>query len=118
ENQEELLLKLEPNALEKKEHKQDLFGFLKINPEEKVISAFPPGPEKYPHIGHAKALILNYMLAKQHNGKFILRFEDTNPTLVKEEFYKIMQEDFKWLGVTWDELTYASDYMDLYYKHC
>jgi len=101
---------------EKKE--RDIFAFFGIKEGEKVTSAFPPGPEKYPHIGHAKSIILNYMLAKQHNGKFILRFEDTNPTLVKKIFYDIMQENFKWLGVEWDELQYASDNMDLFYKMC
>jgi glutamyl-tRNA synthetase len=115
EKQEEVLLELDPTALDKKEH--DLFAFLKINENEKVITAFPPGPEKYPHIGHAKALLLNYELAKKYQGKFILRFEDTNPDLVKKEFYDIMQEEFKWLGAKWDELVYASDYMELYYKH-
>ncbi len=113
--QKDKLLQLDPDAFEKKEH--DLFDFLKIKKGEEVITAFPPGPEKYPHIGHAKALFINYELAKKHNGKFILRFEDTNPELVKAEFYDIMLSQFKWLGVSWDELVYASDYMDLYYKH-
>ena len=76
------------------------------------------GPEKYPHIGHAKALLANYELAKQHNGKFVLRFEDTNPRLVKKEFYKIMLENFEWLGVKWDKLDYASDHMEKFYKLC
>lgn len=116
EDQEKVLLGLDPSALDKKEH--DLFGFLKISEGEEVVTAFPPGPEKYPHIGHAKALLLNYELAKRYNGKFILRFEDTNPDLVKSEFYSIMEEEFSWLGAKWDELVFASDYMDLYYSHC
>jgi glutamyl-tRNA synthetase len=108
-----------PQMLEKKEKKErDIFAFLNIKEGEKIISAFPPGPEKYPHIGHAKSLLLNYMLAKQHNGKFILRFEDTNPKLVQSVFYDIIKENYKWLGVTWDELQYASDHMDLFYKMC
>ena len=82
-----------------------------------MITCFPPGPEKYPHIGHAKSMILNYELAQKYKGKFILRFEDTNPDTVQKEFYKVMQEDFKWLGVKWDKLIYASDYMDKYYKY-
>lgn len=114
EDQTDILLKINPKALEKEE--KSIFDFLNISKEEKVTTAFPPGPEKYPHIGHAKALLLNYELAKKYGGKFILRFEDTNPGLVKEEFYKIMQEDFKWLNVKWDELVYASDYMELYYE--
>ncbi|MEM4260195.1 MAG: glutamate--tRNA ligase [Candidatus Woesearchaeota archaeon] len=96
---------------------RDIFEFLKIKQGSKIRTAFPPGPEKYPHIGHAKALILNYELAKKYNGEFYLRFEDTNPTLVKKEFYEIMQENFKWLGVKWDKLDYASDHMDKFYYY-
>jgi glutamyl-tRNA synthetase len=107
-----------PKMLEKKEKEErDIFAFLKIDKTKPVITGYPPGPEKYPHIGHAKAAILNYLLAKQHNGKFIMRFEDTNPNLVKREFYDIIQENLKWLGVEWDELVYASDHMEMFYKH-
>lgn len=116
--QEKELLKIDSHALDKKEHKVDLFGFLGIKEGEKVRTAFPPGPEKYPHIGHAKAALINFMLAEKYGGEFILRFEDTNPDLVKEEFYQIIQDDLKWLGVTWKKLVCASDYMDLYYRHC
>lgn len=118
EMQKEELLRIDPSALDKKEHKVDLFGFLNIEEGQKIRTAFPPGPEKYPHIGHAKALLLNFLLSKKYDGEFYLRFEDTNPDLVKEEFYGIMQSDFKWLGVSWDKLQYASDHMDLFYKHC
>jgi glutamyl-tRNA synthetase len=93
-----------------------LFDFLNVKKGEKIITAFPPGPEKYPHIGHAKALFLNYLLAKEYGGKFYLRFEDTNPELVENKYYKIMLDNFKWLGVKWDKLQYASDHMELYYK--
>ena len=118
EHQKEQLLEIDPAALDKKEHKVDLFGFLGINEGDKVRTAFPPGPEKYPHIGHAKALLMNYLLAQRYNGEFILRFEDTNPELVRAEFYQIMQDDFKWLGVKWDKLQRATDHMDLFYKKC
>lgn len=117
EKQKEELDNIAPGVLERK-HEVNLFGFLNIKEGEKIRTAFPPGPEKYPHIGHAKALLMNFLLAKQYNGEFYLRFEDTNPDLVKKEFYQIMQDDFKWLGVKWDKLIFASDYMDLYYKHC
>ncbi len=102
----------------KKEKKKEagLFDFLKIKKGEKIVTAFPPGPEKYPHIGHAKALLLNYLLAEEYNGKFVLRFEDTNPRLVKKEFYEIMKENFKWLGVKLDKIQYASDNMELFYN--
>jgi len=107
-----------PQMLEEKERvERDMFAFLKIDSTNPVITGFPPGPEKYPHIGHAKACLINYLLAKQYNGKFILRFEDTNPKLVQEEFYEIMQENFKWLGVEWDTLLYASDFMELFYRY-
>ena len=118
EKQLALLQEKYPEMLEKKEKEErDIFAFLKINEGDAVKSAFPPGPEKYPHIGHAKAAVLNYMLAKRYNGRFILRFEDTNPELVKSEFYDIMQENFKWLGIEWDELQYASDHMELFYNY-
>ncbi|GIU69450.1 MAG: glutamate--tRNA ligase [Candidatus Woesearchaeota archaeon] len=102
---------------EKEKIERDIFAFLKIDATKPVITGFPPGPEKYPHIGHAKACLLNYLLAKKYNGKFILRFEDTNPNLVEEKFYNIMIENFKWLGVEWDELLYASDFMEMFYEY-
>ena len=117
EEQKKELQEKAPELLEKKKEKErNIFEFLGFKETDKVNTAFPPGPEKYPHIGHAKALLLNYMLAKQYNGKFILRFEDTNPTLVKKEFYDIMIDNFKWLGVEWDELLYASDFMEMFYE--
>ncbi|MFH0906362.1 MAG: glutamate--tRNA ligase [archaeon] len=113
--QTELLKKIDPSFFEKAEEKteRNIFAFLNIKQGETVKTAFPPGPEKYFHIGHSKAILLNYLLARQYGGKFQLRFEDTNPKLVKAEFYEIMQEDLKWLGVEWDELIYASDYISL-----
>lgn len=106
-----------PELLEKKEKEErNIFAFLNIKPGDRVKTGYPPGPEKYPHIGHAKAALLNYLLAKQYNGTFVLRFEDTNPNLVKSEFYDIIQENLKWLGSKWDELMYASDHMELFYE--
>lgn len=117
EEQRAELEKNAPELLEKKEKKErDIFEFLGIKDGEKVITAFPPEPSKYPHIGHAKAILINYELAKQHNGKFILRFEDTNPELAKKEFYDIHLDNYKWLGIKWDKLVYVSDYMKEYYE--
>ena len=117
EDQKAELEKSAPELLQKKEKEErNIFAFLGFEDDEKVISAFPPGPEKYPHIGHAKACLLNYMLAKQYNGKFILRFEDTNPKTAKKEFYEVMKDNFKWLGVEWDELLYASDFLEMFYE--
>lgn len=82
----------------------------------KVVTAFPPEPSGYSHLGHAKAALVNYQYAKNYNGKFVLRFEDTNPELAKLEFYTSMIEYFHWLGIHWDELVYISDTMPLLYK--
>ena len=109
------LEKINPEFFEKKEKiDRNIFAFLNIKEGDKVISAFPPSPEKYYHIGHAKAILLNYLLSQKYNGKFYLRFEDTNPEKVLPEFYTIMLEDIGWLGVKWDQVQYASDHMDLF----
>jgi glutamyl-tRNA synthetase len=82
----------------------------------KVITAFPPEPSKYPHIGHAKAALVNYLYAKKYKGKFILRFEDTNPELAKEEYYDAIIAGLKWLQIKWDKLDYTSNHVDEFYK--
>lgn len=82
----------------------------------KVITAFPPEPSKYPHIGHAKAALVNYLYAKKYKGKFIVRFEDTNPELSKKEFYNALTNGLKWLGIKWNKLVYVSDHIEKYYK--
>jgi len=82
----------------------------------KVVTAFPPEPSKYPHIGHAKAALLNFLYARNYGGKFILRFEDTNPEMVKKEYYDAVIEGLKWLGIEWDELDYSSDHMKNFYE--
>ncbi len=94
---------------------KNLFSMFDIKEGEKVVTAFPPEPSKYPHIGHAKAIFLNYELAKKYNGKFILRFEDTNPKLADKEFYKIHLDNYEWLGIKPDEVDYASDHMEEFY---
>jgi len=82
-----------------------------------VQTRFPPEPNGYLHIGHAKSILLNYGLAKKYNGKFNMRFDDTNPTKEKTEFVESIIEDMKWLGVDWeDRLFYASDYFDQMYE--
>ncbi|MCD6478223.1 MAG: glutamate--tRNA ligase [Candidatus Aenigmarchaeota archaeon] len=83
----------------------------------RVVTAFPPEPSGYPHLGHAKGALINYLYAKMYKGKFILRFEDTNPKLVKEEFYKIQIDGYRWLGIKWDELVYISDHLETFYKY-
>ena len=72
---------------------------------------FPPEPNGYLHIGHAKAICLNFSIADEFGGKCNLRFDDTNPTAEEEEFVRSIKEDVKWLGYDWeDRLCFASDY--------
>ena len=82
-----------------------------------VHTRFPPEPNGYLHIGHAKSILLNYGLAQKYNGKFNLRFDDTNPTKEKSEFVESIKADVKWLGADWeDRLFFASDYFDQMYE--
>ncbi len=82
-----------------------------------VKTRFPPEPNGYLHIGHAKSILLNYGLAEKYNGKFNLRFDDTNPTKEKSEFVDAITEDIRWLGADWeDRLFFASDYFDEMYE--
>ena len=82
-----------------------------------VHTRFPPEPNGYLHIGHAKSILLNAGLARQYGGKFNLRFDDTNPTKEKQEFVDSIKADVKWLGADWeDRLFFASDYFDQMYE--
>ncbi len=82
-----------------------------------VHTRFPPEPNGYLHIGHAKAILLSYGIAKKYGGKFNLRFDDTNPTKEKSEFVESIKADVKWLGADWeDRLFFASDYFEQMYE--
>lgn len=82
-----------------------------------VQTRFPPEPNGYLHIGHAKSILLNYGLAKKYQGQFNLRFDDTNPTKEKTEFVESIKEDVAWLGADWeDRLFFASDYFETMYE--
>ena len=82
-----------------------------------IQTRFPPEPNGYLHIGHAKSILLNYGLAQKYHGKFNLRFDDTNPTKEKTEFVHSIIEDAKWLGADWeDRLFFASDYFEQMYE--
>jgi glutaminyl-tRNA synthetase len=82
-----------------------------------VTTRFPPEPNAYLHIGHAKAIGISYQIAQEHNGRFHLRFDDTNPTKEEQEFIDAIKEDMRWLGIDWGEHEYhASDYFDQLYE--
>ena len=84
---------------------------------EAVMTRFPPEPNGYLHIGHAKSILLNYGLAQEYHGKFNLRFDDTNPTKEKSEFVESIKNDVKWLGADYeDRLFFASDYFEQMYE--
>ena len=82
-----------------------------------VHTRFPPEPNGYLHIGHAKSILLNYGLAQEYNGLFNMRFDDTNPTKERSDFVESIKEDIKWLGADWgDRLFFASNYFDQMYE--
>ena len=81
----------------------------------RVHTRFPPEPNGYLHIGHAKSICLNFSLAHEYNGKCNLRFDDTNPTAEEDEYVRSIQADVKWLGYDWDNLCFASDYFQQMY---
>lgn len=84
--------------------------------QQRVHTRFPPEPNGYLHIGHAKSILLNYGIAQEYGGRFNLRFDDTNPAKEEEEYVKSIIEDVKWLGADWeDRLFFASDYFDQMY---
>jgi glutaminyl-tRNA synthetase len=81
-----------------------------------VRTRLPPEPNGYLHVGHVKAWMIDYLIAKENNGELIMRFDDTNPVKEETEFVDAIIEDTRWLGIEWKEVTYASDYFDLLYE--
>src|SRR5437868_11161297 len=82
----------------------------------RVHTRFPPEPNGYLHIGHAKSICLNFGLALKYGGKCNLRFDDTNPTKEEQEYVDAIMADVRWLGFDWDGLYYASDYFEQLYR--
>ena len=82
----------------------------------KVVTAFPPEPSKYPHLGHAKTALLNYLYAKRYKGKFICRMEDSDPTKVAKEFYQAFLEGLRWLKIKFDKLDFLSNHLEKFYQ--
>jgi glutaminyl-tRNA synthetase/glutamyl-tRNA synthetase, archaeal and eukaryotic family len=89
---------------------------LKSGKVDHIITRFPPEPNGYLHIGHAKSIILNFELADEFKGKTHLRFDDTNPTKEDTEYVESIKEDVLWLGYEWDNLFFASDYFEEMYN--
>ncbi len=124
----------EVNALP---HEEQLFQLRKVGPVERpareerrglpdlpgvekyrtVVTRFAPNPNGPLHIGHVRAALLSYEYARRYKGKFILRFEDTNPENALLEMYELIKRDLRWLGLSWDEEYAQSDRLDLYYDH-
>ena len=88
---------------------------LETGKHNEIITRFPPEPNGYLHIGHAKSIVINFGLADDFNGKTNLRFDDTNPSKEDQEYVDAIKEDVKWLGFDWDGLFFASNYFDEMY---
>ncbi len=83
---------------------------------DKIVTRFPPEPNGLMHLGHARAIVMNYILSKDYGGRFHLRFDDTNPVKEDTIFVEGIKKDIAWLGCHWDDLYYASDYFDQMYQ--
>ena len=81
-----------------------------------VATRFPPEPNGYLHIGHAKSICLNFGIAQEFGGRCNLRLDDTNPTKEDIEYVESIQQDVRWLGFEWNELRHASDYFEVFYR--
>jgi len=103
-------------ALPKREEKKGL-PELPGAEKGKVVTRFPPEPGGYIHLGNLRSALVSYMYAKKYNGRFVLRFEDTNPAKPKLPYYKAIEEDLRAVGIKWDEKIYESDRFELYYKY-
>jgi glutamyl-tRNA synthetase len=109
---------LAPELLQKEKKEKDFsLPDLPFAEDGKVITRFPPEPNGYLHIGHAKAAIIDCEYARLYSGKFILRFDDTNPENALLEFYEAQKEDLRWLGVEWDVEYHTSDHLPTHYKY-
>ena len=89
---------------------------LRTGKYDSILTRFPPEPNGYLHLGHAKSLCINFGLAQKYGGKTNLRYDDTNPTKEDTEYVDAIKEDIKWLGFQWEKELYASDYFDQLYE--
>ena len=118
EEQEKEIKENFPDILVPKEKIEEREGLpeLKDAQQGKVITRFPPEPNGYPHIGHAKAAIINSEYAKMYGGKFILRMDDTNPEAERMEYHAAIKVGLEWLGIKFDTVKNTSDDMELFYE--
>ncbi|MGI9567130.1 MAG: glutamate--tRNA ligase [Nitrosopumilus sp.] len=107
-----------PEILAPKEKIQQREGFPELEDavQGKVVTRFPPEPNGYPHIGHAKAVIINSEYARMYGGKFILRMDDTNPEAERMEYHAAIKVGLEWLGIKFDMIKNTSDDMELFYE--
>lgn len=120
EEQEKEILEYFPEILQPKEKIEGREGLpeLKDAVQGKVVTRFPPEPNGYPHIGHAKAAIINSEYAKMYGGKFILRMDDTNPEAERMEYHAAIKVGLEWLGIKFDKVKNTSDDMEIFYEKC
>ena len=117
EKQRAELERLAPELLQKEKKERDFtLPNLPFAEMGAVVTRFPPEPNGYLHIGHAKAAIVDHEYARMYNGKFILRFDDTNPEHAQLEFYDAQKQDLLWLGIKWDQEYNTSDHLEIHYK--
>jgi glutaminyl-tRNA synthetase len=95
---------------------KEIEKFIEENPGERIVTRFPPEPNGYLHIGHAKSIVLNFELANKYGGICNLRFDDTNPDTEDTNFVKAILRDISWLGYNPDNVNYASEYFPLFYS--
>lgn len=113
--QEKMLKELGGVPETAKEEKRGLPELPRAEELKSIVTRFAPNPNGPLHLGHIRAAILSHEYARKYNGKFILRFEDTNPENVRPEMYDLIKQDLRWLGLSWDEEYVQSDRLNVYY---